>query len=487
MTWTSSTPLTNRHRHDTDTNAVDHPSRRLILTLPQPYDDARERYETHIDTRTTVNRSWIEAKAVAAVEGRVSGSRIDARSIHRTESRNARADRWAISSANRVLGTPPGPTSETRRDCCSRTRAWSISRRRPMKLLRDRMWAGVPARVPPFHLDRDDSYIPASAMAADTGSEWGDSPHVGVVRPPSSWTSDDAPSSDGIPIYIITRGHRSMAGNSTDPGRSVTSKVTAILMAFTNGAVLSLTEIAGIAKLPTSTAHRLVSELLAWRLLERTENGGYRIGLPLRIIGKDATGHDTLTRAILIMRARPVLAELARTARTDVKLGALNGHEVVYLGQFGQGTLNPAGTDGGGANALGPAPPAYATAIGKALIAFSPTSVVNRVIAEATQTGKPMVSPDNFRQARAIIRLTHIATARNENDGNGTTIAMPIFSGGGRVAAAVELTVREPCTNREAVTGALTVACRSLSRQLATECRGHGTLRHNENGSTPPA
>ena len=125
-----------------------------------------------------------------------------------------------------------------------------------------------------------------------------------------------------------------MAGNSTDPGRSVASKVTAILMAFTDGAVLNLTEIAGIAKLPTSTAHRLASELLAWRLLERTENGGYRIGLPLRIIGKDVTDYDALNRALLIMRARPVLAELARTARTDVRLGALNGHEVVYLGQL---------------------------------------------------------------------------------------------------------------------------------------------------------
>lgn len=136
-----------------------------------------------------------------------------------------------------------------------------------------------------------------------------------------------------------------MAGNSTDPGRSVASKVTAILMAFTDGAVLNLTEIAGIAKLPTSTAHRLASELLAWRLLERTENGGYRIGLPLRIIGKDVTDHDVFNRALLIMRARPVLAELARTARTDVKLGALNGHEVVYLGRFGQCTQNAVGAD----------------------------------------------------------------------------------------------------------------------------------------------
>ena len=35
-----------------------------------------------------------------------------------------------------------------------------------------------------------------------------------------------------------------MAGNSTDPGRSVTSKVTAILMVFADGDVHTLTEIA---------------------------------------------------------------------------------------------------------------------------------------------------------------------------------------------------------------------------------------------------
>ena len=71
-----------------------------------------------------------------------------------------------------------------------------------------------------------------------------------------------------------------MAGNSTDPGRSVTSKVTAILLAFADGGVHTLTEIAAIANLPTSTAHRLASELVAWRLLERTEERSYRIGLP---------------------------------------------------------------------------------------------------------------------------------------------------------------------------------------------------------------
>jgi len=262
-----------------------------------------------------------------------------------------------------------------------------------------------------------------------------------------------------------------MAGNSTDPGRSVTSKVTAILMAFTEDAVLTLTEIAGIAKLPTSTAHRLASELLAWRLLERTEDGGYRVGLPLRIIGKSTTDFDVLNRAILVVRARPVLAELARATSATAKLGVLQGREVLCLVQS---TPHPHG-----AAAMASSVPAHSTAIGKALLAFSPTAVVDEVIAEGQWSPKANAiatpSPDNLRQALSVIRLTQIATARDEYQPDRSAIAMPVFSGGGRVAAAIELTIVDAGSDRKAVVSALTVACRSLLRQLATELRDHGT------------
>jgi predicted transcriptional regulator of viral defense system len=73
-----------------------------------------------------------------------------------------------------------------------------------------------------------------------------------------------------------------MAGNSADSGRSVTNKVIAILLTFTHGTVYSLTEIARLTGLPISTAHRLASELAAWGVLERTEDGHYRAGPPRR-------------------------------------------------------------------------------------------------------------------------------------------------------------------------------------------------------------
>jgi hypothetical protein len=52
-----------------------------------------------------------------------------------------------------------------------------------------------------------------------------------------------------------------MAGNAIEPGRSVTSKVAAILLTFGDGAEHSLTEIARLTCLPVSTTHRLVTEL----------------------------------------------------------------------------------------------------------------------------------------------------------------------------------------------------------------------------------
>ena len=96
-----------------------------------------------------------------------------------------------------------------------------------------------------------------------------------------------------------------MAGGAIESGRSVASRVAAILMAFGSGGTHSLTELAGLAGLPISTTHRLVGELVSRRVLERTEGGGYRVGLPLRMIG----GISFPSPPPLLDRALEVLVE----------------------------------------------------------------------------------------------------------------------------------------------------------------------------------
>src|SRR3954468_530853 len=122
-----------------------------------------------------------------------------------------------------------------------------------------------------------------------------------------------------------------MAGNSTDPGRSVTSKVTAILMVFADGDVHTLSEIAASGDLSRSTAHRLASELVAWRLLERSEERHYRIGLPLRMIASEYAQSEVFSYAQTATRALPMLDDLSRATRSEVRLGVLRGSQVLTL------------------------------------------------------------------------------------------------------------------------------------------------------------
>jgi DNA-binding IclR family transcriptional regulator len=64
----------------------------------------------------------------------------------------------------------------------------------------------------------------------------------------------------------------------------VTDKVIAIMGAFTHSAELSNAEVARLANLPVSTAHRLLAELVVGGMLERTASRHYRVGPRIRAI-----------------------------------------------------------------------------------------------------------------------------------------------------------------------------------------------------------
>jgi DNA-binding IclR family transcriptional regulator len=109
-----------------------------------------------------------------------------------------------------------------------------------------------------------------------------------------------------------------MAGNSADPGRSVTSKIVAILLTFRDGNEHSLTEIARLTCLPVSTAHRLVTELAVRGVLERTDESMFQIGMSVKAIGSRRSYTPTIVES-----ARRVLEDLVAAARTGARLGIL--------------------------------------------------------------------------------------------------------------------------------------------------------------------
>jgi DNA-binding IclR family transcriptional regulator len=252
-----------------------------------------------------------------------------------------------------------------------------------------------------------------------------------------------------------------VAGNSTEAGRSVTSKVTSILLTFTEGSEHSLTHIARQAGLPISTAHRLASELASWRLLERTDDGNYRAGLPLRRMGAADGAPPSLAE-----RAPCVLEDLSAATKCRARLGVLRDLEVAYI----QKQPGPSPTTSFCAAAT---LPAHATAVGRALLAYAPSRTVEMTIISGLRayTAHTVTSPDRLRRALSVARLTRVAVTRWELEADSCGVAVPVFGAGGDVVAALELTVGDLGRELKAVMGPLTIAARSLSRELCGSAR----------------
>jgi DNA-binding IclR family transcriptional regulator len=253
-----------------------------------------------------------------------------------------------------------------------------------------------------------------------------------------------------------------MAGNSAEPGRSVTSKVVAILLTFHDGCEHSLTEIAQLTCLPVSTVHRLVTELTGWGVLERTDESRFRVGLPIKAIGSRAS----YTPAI-IESARRVLEDLVTAARTRARLGILTDASVAYIEKR---------CDHGPVTTFAQTPrlPAHATAMGKALLAFSSAKMVDGIIAGGLKgfTPNTLTDPDQLRRCLASIRLTRVAISRWEFRHGESEVAVPVFGSGGMAVAALELEVPNLRADLQMTSSVLTVAARGLSRELATGSHG---------------
>ncbi|HLL68091.1 MAG TPA: IclR family transcriptional regulator [Micromonosporaceae bacterium] len=260
-----------------------------------------------------------------------------------------------------------------------------------------------------------------------------------------------------------------MAGNSSDAGRSVTNKVIAILLVFTRGNRYSLSEIARLTGLPISTTHRLATELAACGILERSEDGSYLPGAHLKMIG----GQSMPGLSTLHEKARWVMEDLAAaTARATVRFGVLSNLRIAFIER-------PPGTRPVSTFYEASTCPAHATAIGKALLAFSPPETVDLVIDRGLEQYTPhtLTTPERLRRALAVTRLTHVAIARGELEPMTASIAVPVFGAGGEAVGALELQAQDPM-ELPRLQAPLVVAARSLSRELAA-ANGRGHLMLN--------
>ncbi|MFE2306671.1 IclR family transcriptional regulator [Streptomyces sp. NPDC059411] len=231
---------------------------------------------------------------------------------------------------------------------------------------------------------------------------------------------------------------------------------------------LSLTEVVRRSGIPRSSAHRILDQLVRLRWLDR-EGRDYRMGMRMLELGALASHHNRLRRAAL-----PLLHALHEQTGRVVHLSVLDGAEVVCLERIGgsEATTVP--------SRVGGRMPAYCTATGKAILAFSDPSAVEHVLAQGLRprTARTRLRPRGLRARHAARRQRGGGELRGESFRGISCVAAPL-RGAGRAVAAVSVSSgrgdREPSRLAPAV-----LACaRSVWREL------YGPGRAGRAGSAP--
>ena len=221
-----------------------------------------------------------------------------------------------------------------------------------------------------------------------------------------------------------------MAGGSSQPGRSVTSKILAILAAFeTTRRSLSLTEISAAADLPLSTTHRLVGELVDAGMLSRSANGGIQLGLRLWAIAQN-TGRQ------LRDTARPYVQDLFSLTGETSQLAIRDGNMSLYIDRV-YGTKRIAR-----ALRVGGRLPLHATAVGKIILAFSESWVADAYLELPLQqmTAHTRSNPKQLREELERVREKGYATTNEEVRLGTSSIAVPVFHTG-RLGCSIGLVI----------------------------------------------
>lgn len=240
---------------------------------------------------------------------------------------------------------------------------------------------------------------------------------------------------------------------------TVLGKTMAILHAFrVDDRLLPLAELVRRTGLPKGTVHRICTDLVHHRLLEKTEHG-YRLAGGLFELGMRAAVERTLLEV-----AMPFLQDLYERTHETVHLGVREGTEVVYIAKIGghRQARSPSRTGG--------RMPMHCTAIGKALLAHAEPEIRTAVLGAplSRRTPQTVVAPGLLEQQLERTLETGIAYEREESTVGLLCIATPVLEPDGRTAiAAISVTGPVGRFRPETHANAIRAAAAALGSTLA--------------------
>jgi len=206
---------------------------------------------------------------------------------------------------------------------------------------------------------------------------------------------------------------------------------------------LSLSEIARRAKLPLSTAHRILATLREAGVVEQEgERDLYRLGLKLLELGSMVLANMEVHREAL-----PIIEGLARESGETVHLGVFDGFGVVSIEKMD----SPHGL--ASQITVGRSAPAYCTAVGKALLAFQPEAVLEHICQQGLTgyTRRTLTDPARLRKELEKVRTGGYAVDDEEHHSGVRCVAAPIRNHSGNVVASLSISGPAVRISKEAI------------------------------------
>jgi DNA-binding IclR family transcriptional regulator len=248
-----------------------------------------------------------------------------------------------------------------------------------------------------------------------------------------------------------------MAGGGREAGRSVTSRVLAVLAAFdAEHPRPTLSEVARRCGMPVATAARLLGELVAGDALVKRPDGRYEVGQRLWQLGLLAPVNHELREVAL-----PLMHDIHAATGDVVHLAVREGTYALYIERMvGSGSVPVL-------SRMGARLPLHATGVGKVLLAEAPPDVLQAVLADLTRvTRHTIVEPGRLLRELAETRRRGYARTSEEMTLGSASIAVPIRPAPGPPVAALGVVTpaSKPQVNR--LLPALQVAAAAMGRAL---------------------
>ncbi|QPP09022.1 IclR family transcriptional regulator [Streptomyces bathyalis] len=199
---------------------------------------------------------------------------------------------------------------------------------------------------------------------------------------------------------------------------------------------LSAPEITRKLQLPRTTVHELVTTLTARSYLEQPPDqpGRYRLG-----VRGYQLGSRYAEKLDLAAEGQRVARSVADTCDETVHVAILEGRDVIYIAKVDSTHAVRM------VSAAGRRLPAHCTSVGKMLLASLPDEELEATLAGGdplvAMTPRSITSPQELRKALAEIRERGVAVEQQESNPDVSCVAAPVRDAGGKVVAALSISV----------------------------------------------